>query len=305
MSSITLQTCLSGTPLNLNYVRDALKLRLRAWRNRRPTAEWLAMLNSHPALRELALAHPRLILKIYRPYLSHHLDCAQRASLLASHYRFMLEQGWGSLALQASRGAVPLVQFAGKSGAPYAIELQTVWPMEREGELVLQLRAGQDLVYSVAFSFFQSNGQMAVGIGCIQGPQGERGLELNREATRELHGLRPKSLMVRLVRQLGHLYGCQEMVLVSNANRAVRHSMSKGLVLADYDGLWQEMEARLRPDGDFALDCIPLPAPNMEEIPSKKRSEARKRHEMQEDVFAALGAALQAASNAPKPARAE
>lgn len=305
MSSITLQTCLTGAPVNLNYVRDALKLRLRAWRNRQPTAEWLAMLNSHATMRELALAHPRLILKIYRPYLSHHLDCTRRASLLASHYRFVLDQGWGSLVLQASRGAVPLVQFAGKSGAPYAIELQTVWPMEREGELVLQLRAGADLVYSVAFSFFQAGGQLAVGIGCIQGPQGERGLELNREATRELHGLRPKSLMVRLVRQLGYLYGCKEMVLVSNANRAVRQSMSKGLVLADYDGLWQEMEARPRADGDFALDCIALPAPNMDEIPSKKRSEARKRHEMQEQLFAAVGAALQAAADTPKPARAE
>ncbi|MEO8600582.1 MAG: DUF535 family protein [bacterium] len=58
-------------------------------------------------------------------------------------------------------------------------------------------------------------------------------------ATRELHGLRPKNLMVRLARQIGHVFGCNNMILVGNVNRAAHRSVRKGLVFADYDALWR------------------------------------------------------------------
>jgi uncharacterized protein VirK/YbjX len=32
--------------------------------------------------------------------------------------------------------------------------------------------------------------------------------------------------------------------------------------------------------GDYELDCTPMAAPDLESIPSKKRSEARKRYEL-------------------------
>ena len=118
--------------------------------------------------------------------------------------------------------AVVLATLEGKSGLPYRIELHAIEPLEREGELVLQLMQGGTLIYSSAFSFFRGERGMALGIGCMQGPRGEHGLQLIKDATRELHGLRPKNLMVRLLCQLGYDYGCSQLRLVGNANRTVR-----------------------------------------------------------------------------------
>src|SRR5450830_1874351 len=101
-----------------------------------------------------------------------------------------------------------------------------------------------------------------------------------REASRALHGMRPKNFLMRLVRQFGHEHGCAGLMLVGNANRVVTKSMRKGKVHADYDSLWLELGARQRRDGDFDLSCEALPALDLSEIASKKRSEARKRHEM-------------------------
>lgn len=308
MTSITLGTCLAGTRL-----RDMLKLRLRAWRHHGQTRDWIALLNSHSTLRELAATCPRLIHKIYRPYLSSRLNCQQRLGVLATHYRFVLQHGLGAAVSSAARAPLVLARFAGKSGAMYSIELRAISAMEREGELVLQLRCdnGSDtaLVYSLAFSFLADgrHGQTrAIGIGCVQGPQGDDGLELIREATRELHGMRPKNLMVRLVRQLGFEYGCQQLLLVGNANRAVQQSVRKGLVLADYNALWLELGASARADGDYQLACEALLPPAMDEIASKKRSEARKRHELLVVIIDATSAGLRApaltASNAAAPA---
>jgi uncharacterized protein VirK/YbjX len=50
--------------------------------------------------------------------------------------------------------------------------------------------------------------------------------------------------------------------------------------MADYDQFWDEMGAERMADGDFRMPCAPVQAPDLEAIPSKKRSEARKRYEL-------------------------
>ena len=303
---ITLRSCLAGIPGRVPYVREAIKLTLRAWLHRSSTRHWLRHLNSTPEFGALVAACPRLILKIYRPYLSNTMTCKQRLGLLMAHYRFVFTNGLGPIVTQAARGPVELASWTGKSGATYQIHLRAIEVFEREGDLILHLSSAGQLIYSVAFSFFQDERAPVVGIGCMQGPRGEGGLELIREATRDLHGLRPKNLLVRMVRQLGHDYGCQDLILVGNRNRTVRSATRQGRVHADYDSVWQEMGALPRPNGDFELACENLPAPVMEDIPSKKRSEARKRHALLESVLQTVQACLAAARGdslaAAKPA---
>jgi uncharacterized protein VirK/YbjX len=132
----------------------------------------------------------------------------------------------------------------------------------------------------VAFTVAPRDGRPAVSIGCIQGGKTADAREAIRTATRELHGIRPKQLMATIVRQLGHEYGCERMLMVSNRNRVIYKAIRNGRVLADYDQLWAELGAVQRPDGDWEIDCAPVAAPDPEAIPSKKRSEARKRHEL-------------------------
>lgn len=290
LHAITLRSGLvSKSPLSWSSIRTALKLHARAMTAPRVTRSWLELLNSHPALRELASAQPRLIHKVYRPWLSKRLSQQRRLAALGDHYRFIVQQGLGDAVVQAARNGLQLASFTGKSGAHYTIELRAVVPMEREGELVLQLMCQGALVYSLAFSFVLEGLLRQVGIGCVQGAKSGVGLELAREATRDLHGLRPKNLLVRLASQLGHACGCAQLVLVGNHNRAVgAQSLRKGKVKADYDSLWQELGASRRPDGDWQLGCAPLQAPDMEEIPSKKRAEVRRRHDLMTQVNVAV-----------------
>jgi uncharacterized protein VirK/YbjX len=309
---ITIATCLNGTNrkltmsqlitiragaagfAGLKHLRETLKLAVRARLHRHATYAWLQLLNSHPLFLDLAKARPRLIYKIYRPYLSNTMNCAQRVQLLQEHYRFIFRQGLGPLTVQAARGAVVLAAIEGKNGLDHHLQLRAIEPMEREGELVLQLMQADELVYSCAFSFFEGEHGMVLGIGCMQGPRGERGLQLIKDATRELHGLRPKNMMVKLLSQIAHDHCCVALRLVGNANRAVCGATRQGKVHADYDTLWQEMDAVRRADGDYQLPCAAIAAPDLAAIASKKRSEARKRHETLETLAAAIAASLHA-----------
>jgi len=293
--SITIRAGAAGFT-GFKHLRERLKLAVRARVHRRVTSSWLELLNSHPLFAELVKASPRLVYKIYRPYLSNTADTYGRLAMLRAHYRHVFRNGMGPLTVQAARGAVTLARIEGKSGLPYMLQLRAIEPMEREGELVLQLLQGTELVTSCAFSFLESEGQggMVLGVGCMQGPKGERGLQLIKDATRELHGQRPKNLMVKLLSQIAHDHDCTELRLVGNANRAVCGATRQGKVHADYDTLWLELGASVRADGNFALTSEPICAPDLAAIASKKRSEARKRHETLCELAQAMSISLHA-----------
>lgn len=86
--------------------------------------------------------------------------------------------------------------------------------------------------------------------------------------------------MVKLICQLGHEFGCERMLLVSNANQVVYKAIRKGRVVADYDRLWEELGAHKRLDGDYQINCTPLAPPDWNTIRSNKRAEARRRFAM-------------------------
>ena len=260
-------------------LRESFKLLSRAVVYRRQTSAWLDLLNSNPLFTQMLPSCPRLVNKIYRHYLSTRLGCDERLDALRTHYQTVFDRGLAPLVARAAQGSVLMCQLNGKEG-DYRIELRAGSVLCREGELIFQLMHQDTLIYSVACSFVRDGFATVLGVGCLQGVPGPSAQDSVREATRALHGMRPKNLLMRVVRQFAFEHGCRQLVLVGNDNRVVTTSMRKGKVHADYDGLWTELGAARRPDGDFNLTGEALPALDLTEIASKKRSEAKKRHEM-------------------------
>ncbi|MEV4782983.1 DUF535 family protein [Burkholderia sp. LMU1-1-1.1] len=276
----------------LARLRELLKLGWRSALDPHATHGWLGLLNSDPVFRQLVAARPRLVGKVFRPYLSTTLNSAQRTSLLIGHYHSILRQGWGPLVLQAAGAGVELGALPGKRGGVIRLVLRAVEPMEREGELALQLMHDAVLVCSCAFVLIDSPDGFDVGVGCIQGPGGGAGLSIVREATRQLHGLRPKSLLIKLLCVLGRRYGCDGLRLVGNGNRTVRGAIRQGKVHADYDAFWRECGATRRDDGDYYLRCAALAPPDLLAMASSKRSGARHRHEVLRQLAGLVSARL-------------
>jgi len=274
---VTLYTCVAHSRPGLSQWAKRIKLTARGMRHYRITRNWLAYWNATPMRAELAKATPRLLQKIYRPYQSLRLRSQDRFNVLVSHYDFIFQRGLGALVLRAARSQVLLGSFSGKTDSVYEIRLSAIAALDREGELTLDLYSDQRRLFSIAFTFYKSESIWCIGLGCLQGPRGNDAQERVRHATRDMFGLRPKALMTRLVREIGRAYGCKNVILVGNKNRVLCHQVHTGKVLADYDEFWQEMGAMRRPDGDHQLPCDDIPIPNLQDVPSHKRSEARKR----------------------------
>ncbi len=246
---------------------------------------WLRFLASTPMYWELARTNPRWVLKVFRPYLSNRLDCAGRVDVLTQHYQSLRDAGMDNWVARLARQPQAVCRFAGKSGSAFRLDLSAVGMDSREGELYLQLLANDVFLYRAAFSFFLENEEVVVKIGCVQGLRADDGADSIRSTTRELYGCRPKNLMISVVRDIGAYFGCSRMIGVSNANRILAYGGRYQVKVPDYDSTWEEMGALRTNAGDYELPCSSILKTSFDDIPSKKRSEAKKRNGLLASIF--------------------
>ncbi|MCS0608807.1 VirK/YbjX family protein [Massilia solisilvae] len=259
-------------------LKDRVKLLLGAALFPSQTKRWKGYVQGHPVLRDLADGLPRIIHKIYRPYLSNHLSCASRVRVLMNHYTAISDAGLGPLVRRAAAAPVALARFDGKSGAMLEVSLSAIRNAHREGELALHLSCQGRTVYTASFTVVMQREERCLALGGLQGLRASDGAAVVKQLNRELHGCRPKTFLVEILRHLGTCLGCSKLVLVSNRNRIVVNWRRTDRISADYDTTWREMHAAQRSDGNFELPCINPASGDMSSVPSHKRSEARKRH---------------------------
>ncbi|PIG30702.1 uncharacterized protein VirK/YbjX [Janthinobacterium sp. 35] len=246
----------------------------------RQRTRWQAFLGSMPGLSSLAQLHPCLRFKIYRPYASRQLGCADRLALLEGHYRFLWQAGARALVERAARQSVVLAAFEGKDGALYRLQLTAIYDSYREGELCLRLTRDSQPLYLASFLFLPRADGVSLQLGALQGLRSEAGKLAVKEATRALHGCRPKNLMVAALRDFGDFFACTNLFLVCNDNRIALNARRRRHIAADYDHVWQELHALRMRDGNYHLPCAPYRVPDLAEVPSKKRADVRRRGEL-------------------------
>lgn len=244
------------------------------------TWRWRAFVASHPSMARMAHQYPRVLHKIYRPYLSRHLHCAERVDAMIGHYQHISRFGLETLVARAAARPVKLAAFEGKNGTPLEVRLCAANVGHREGELTLQLFCEESFVYAISFTLSPAPGVASIQLGALQGVRSEEGAQLIKLVTKALHGSRPRKWMVALLRDIGDYFGCKTLRMVSNSNRVTINWRRHRRISSDYDALWQELQAERRSDGDYQVPCAAAPMEVSPDVPSNKRAEARRRNEL-------------------------
>ncbi|TCM78969.1 VirK/YbjX family protein [Rhodovulum steppense] len=156
---------------------------------------------------------------------------------------------------------------------------QPKWFM-REGGLTLNLFVDSFRAYSLAFSLFRNGaGELCAYIGALQGRNTDNALDLYRDLTRALFGIRPRDFLIETLRMLARRFGIAELHAVSDAARHHRHPFfgAKTIAPQDYDTVWLERGGTQVSDDTFALPVSSGRRP-LDEIKAKKRSLYRQRY---------------------------
>jgi uncharacterized protein VirK/YbjX len=270
-----------------SVIKDTLKLLLGAIVYPLQTRRWRDYIKSRPVLGKLARRYPKILHKIYRPYLDTRLSCRDRVDVLVAHYDRLFEFGLADFLDRAAISPISVAEFAGKTGSLFQVQLSAIRNGHREGELTLKLLHNGTCVYSASFLLGTSHGTPSIAIGALQGLRSLDGGQVIKAVTRELHGCRPKKLLVDAVRAVGDYFGCTNMLLISNQNLVTINGRRASRISSNYDETWQEMGAFKGQDGNFHLPCKGA-APNLDMVASNKRAEARRRI----DLLASMSASI-------------
>jgi uncharacterized protein VirK/YbjX len=237
---------------------------------------WLRFLDGSEAMRQAVRADPGLLGRWHRTFVSRELGAPARQRILEAHYRFLLERFPPRLRDKLLRGHdVRLGTLRLRDGTPVHLHLRK--PAARAmGELGLFLLNGdKEVLSSCTFTF---GGEEGLLIGAMQGAWPFLGREPVRVFTRGSHGVRPKALLLTLVRVLARLYGIERLRGVAKAS----HPFVE-LIHADYDGFWRENGGVPGEHGFYELPRFGNRRP-VRVLPSKRRAARRRREQFLDEA---------------------
>jgi uncharacterized protein VirK/YbjX len=235
-------------------------------------------------------AGPDMIAVTEWPYLNNAWTVEDRLDRIARHYELLVSSSPKLLVVDKGN-PLDLFDLSKYSNKCKIVIDQAPW-FKREGELVLNLFREDLRVASIAFIFGVHEGAPSIFIGAIQGihsgVSSEQSLLIYKNLTKDFEGLRPRSLLLDILRTLGITVGMTRLFAISDENRHHRHKYfgAAGLskLATTYDQIWIEHGGV--PSSVPGFFEIPLHAVRRtpDEIPSKKRSMYKRRYEILDEI---------------------
>ena len=238
---------------------------------------YLTFLYGHSRMSAYQRRDPRVLERHFHRYVHLRWNRPARLKSIQQHYRFALARLPGAL-FEAIYiyGNATLGNLALKDGSQLTLCLRPPIFMGCEGELCIQLNDANDHpVYRIVLSVIDD--RPTIAIGCIQGPDGQHSKDMVRDLTRNMHGMRPKQLMLSLAYAFAQHLGVERILAVGNAAHPLRQVREK--FQADYDAFWLEQKGRNVGDGWFMLPET-LSRKSESEVASHHRSAFRRREAM-------------------------
>lgn len=290
---------LASSSARINWVTDSIARiarahRQEAWHKRglnivkyffricmapQVTRSWLGAIAKHALLNQALEQHPRVFLKPFRPYLNAAYDAAQRLAVLLRHHAFVETLPGDVIASLREGKRIPLWALEDNEGSWLVLTLARA--NDREGECMLELKDSADNRIAMMTFSVAGDPELQIKIGCVQGPRSSDRKDAVRRATRQLEGIRPKNLLVDAIYFLAEVWGVASIAGVSNAQQVKTRT---GRIFFNYDEFWGELGGRYLPlDGEFLLPLKPLHK-SLDQVPSAKRSEYRRRLGLREHL---------------------
>ncbi|MGO4870471.1 MAG: DUF535 family protein [Roseiarcus sp.] len=211
--------------------------------------------------RNVGAADPpaRVLAKPLRNYVHRAFGPRRRFELLLKHYHWFDALFSRDFIRRICSGeALRVVALPGRKGSEYRLYVvaSVVAILQREGELAIYLAKGVDepKLCRLSLCFSEVTGRLSIVVGGIQGPLAAHKRDVI-DATRDLHGLRPKDAVFLATRAMAQALGVQDVHAVSDANHAL-HRLQDKAKFSSYDAYWFERGGH--PGGPYGFVFGPL-----------------------------------------------
>lgn len=251
------------------------------------------------ALQETLALRPSLMACVIHPYLNVDWGFDQKLDAISGHYK-LLNGRLGILRFP------PLASIIlADLGDATQIRLHNHLLFEHEGELTVSLFKSDQRLYSLAFTLGQIGADLAAYAGGLQGLRSPEAVEIYRSLTHNMHGLRPRDLLVTAFRLLCGSVGVARILAISDSKRICSNSYHSPWeqVFSSFDRAWIECGGVRMDDAFFELSPC-LTQRSAKDIPSRKRAQYRRRYAMVDAIARQIGDTVVQAPRVHAPAAA-
>ncbi|HBN1752857.1 TPA: DUF535 domain-containing protein [Escherichia coli] len=242
------------------------------------TTKYLYVISEFDFLSQLIPVNNILPSKIHRPYLHKNFNLKRRAKCIIEHYSFVNHLSFEN-PLRTPYKNFLLFEKNMANDVKLDVTL-TPCPFDREGELALNVIFNETVFARISFSFILYEKEMVIFIGGVQGPK--KGVDKNciKHVTKLCHGLFPKRVAYEYIMKIANICHINKILAVNedcHVYRQIRYRNKKEKsFLASYSSFWNSINGLKNECGLYELP-VNVNRKNIELIPSKKRSEYKKR----------------------------
>jgi uncharacterized protein VirK/YbjX len=166
----------------------------------------------------------------------------------------------------------------------FSVDLQMNRVSRHEGFWALSVKDESDKpISNLSFGFLDAS---TILIASVQGikDSSRNILELNKKLTKESFGYRPQNLLIATIQALCEVWSIENLIGIDPKNQVKRriNTERQGFKF-DYIGFWNELGASKNFSGYWNLSNE-TPIRNLNDIPSHKRSQYKKRNALVEQM---------------------
>ena len=258
----------------------------------------IAFFDANDVLRKFQERHQFHIEQVTRCFFYNGATFKERMALVCEHYRYLSEimkpEAFMQVCCHNSRPRYRVWE-GDFEGQHIWAELLMKAGQRKEGCLSVAIKyEGKDFYQMIFWINKDRNGNEAMYIGAMQGPNTEESRDVIKRMTKWAYGYRTKNLILYMTQAVARALGLKKIYAVSNYGYyANNHVRADRKLKTNFGDFWLEAGGKETEDERFYELPLVEPRKTMEEVPTRKRAVYRRRFAFLDEVDAEIKQAVQ------------
>jgi len=218
----------------------------------------------------------------------------ERIKLVEEHMMYMTKHLKGDTAVELYQNKAIKLWQSQDNEDPLILKLFYHPGQRKEGLMSVWLDYEGEALYQMMFWIARNKaGDWSMYIGAMQGPNAENSREIIKKVTKRCHAYRTKNLILHATQEVAKALGLEHLYAVTNygyyANNHIRRDRKLKTSFSDF---WKESGGR--PCADQRFYELPMTEYRkaMEEIPTRKRANYRRRFALLDEIDASIAKSI-------------
>ncbi|BAL84353.1 hypothetical protein SELR_26450 [Selenomonas ruminantium subsp. lactilytica TAM6421] len=215
----------------------------------------------------------------------------ERADLVEKHMMFLIDNLKENEIIDLYSKKEKILWESSDDGETLHLELMYHPGQRKEGLLSIRLVAADSgILYQIMFWIApDKSGEWSLWIGAMQGPNMENAREVIKQLTKRCHAYRTKNLILHATQEVAKALGLKHIYAVTNYGYyAMNHIRTDRKLKNSFSDFWAESGGIPCKDKRFYELPLTEYRKTMEEVPTRKRANYRKRYALLDEIDNAI-----------------